>query len=385
LQSNKGKISGTTWTIPLLEKGQTAQLTEISSFTSNGKKTNVAKILRSSTPDPVLFNNSATASVTIVNKPLKAPVVSAISPAHGEAGQVIRKMVITGDNFQRKVSVTLERTGQADIIPTDIVFNNPGRITCTLPIPKTADTGLWNVTVTNQDGQSGTKADAFRVTAPEAPVVKSINPHSGTSGTSLFAFIRGQNFQNGMAVKLQMSSQPDIPADKIFWFGDQGLVTAKFTIPDSAEPGTWDISVTNPDGQSGILKNAYTISAAKSPTINQISPAQAKAGDSSVTIIVDGSDFIPGANVKFQKAGQSDIVAQSTKVSGKTRITAKFSIPSDTAAGAWDVIVTNPDGKSAVKPLAFTIQTAKKPVPTVTEKRVIPTYTKNPHKAVNPS
>ena len=53
-------------------------------------------------------------------------------------------------------------------------------------------------------------------------------------------------------------------------------------------------------------------------------------------------------------AGQPDIGGTNTTVVSATRVTCDFDL-TDAAPGAWDVVLTNPDGQSATLSDGFTV------------------------------
>jgi hypothetical protein len=81
-------------------------------------------------------------------------------------------------------------------------------------------------------------------------------------------------------------------------------------------------------------------------------------GDSGfATATIIGEGIIEGATVVLRRAGQPDIIGVISSNDGYTLI-ARFNL-SSRVQGAWDVVVTRPDGTSATLPGAFTIQQAR--------------------------
>ncbi len=76
-----------------------------------------------------------------------------------------------------------------------------------------------------------------------------------------------------------------------------------------------------------------------------------------VTATVTGQGLAAGATVKLVRAGQTDRAGQDVVVAPEgTSLTATFSL-SGAAAGAWDVVVTNPGPESATLASSFTVET----------------------------
>jgi hypothetical protein len=88
--------------------------------------------------------------------------------------------------------------------------------------------------------------------------------------------------------------------------------------------------------------------------IDAVTPS--RGGNSgSVTVSLYGSGFKNGATVKLTRAGQPDIDAASVGVSEDSFITrARFDLVGH-APGLCDVVLTNPDGRSATRAAAFNV------------------------------
>jgi len=108
------------------------------------------------------------------------------------------------------------------------------------------------------------------------------------------------------------------------------------------------------DGDSEIYARRFLPGPFPPPVIASITPSQAHTG--SVVAITDlaGEDFLLGASVKLQVAGESDIVASSVVVESDHKITCVFDL-AGAADGIWDVVVENPDGQSDTLVQAFTV------------------------------
>ncbi len=91
--------------------------------------------------------------------------------------------------------------------------------------------------------------------AAAAPTASIVSPTSGNPGTVLLS-ITGSNILLGATVKLTKSGQPDILATAIESLGDTVKCRADLT---GRASGLWSVVVTNPDGQSATLANAFSI------------------------------------------------------------------------------------------------------------------------------
>lgn len=100
-----------------------------------------------------------------------APVVTTITPDSGYRGDIVENAIVEGENFSTGASVQLTRSGQSPILASFPVVQSSTHISCTLNLGK-ANTGQWDVVVTNSDDQSGTLPSGFTVqTALYLPIV----------------------------------------------------------------------------------------------------------------------------------------------------------------------------------------------------------------------
>jgi uncharacterized repeat protein (TIGR01451 family) len=261
-----GIVFGSNWRIPSLQPGQSAQLTETDAYAVPGTKTDVAKIVKSATNDPVAANNSASASITILAKPAPAPKVISISPSTGEAGSTLRTVIVRGDQFRKGAKVTLKQSELNTIVPSRISVDGKGKISFSLSIPKNSPEGAYDVVVTDTDGQYGTLAGAFTVVAPKAPVVGQISPATGEAGKTMKNLqVSGDNFKSGAVVMLKMAGQHDIVLSGVI-VKDAHRITGTLSLPIGTKSGAWDLVVSNPDGKSSVKSAAFTVKDAPKPT-----------------------------------------------------------------------------------------------------------------------
>ncbi len=267
-----------------------------------------------------------------------APVVTSIDPTSGkEIG--LTSVTITGSNFQSGATVTF--SGRA---ATNVVVVSPTVITAMTPSHPPA--GTVDVTVTNPDRGAGTLENGFTFPFVSAPVVTSIDPTSGKEIGLTSVTITGSNFQSGATVTVGGRSATNVVVVS------PTVITA--TVP-SHSAGTVDVTVTNPDRQSGTLEDGFTFPVFAAPVVTSIDPTSGKEiGLTSVTIT--GSNFQSGATVTVGGRAPSNVVVVSPTV-----ITA--TVPSH-SAGTVDVIVTNPDGLSGTLEDGFTFPVFAAPVVT---------------------
>ncbi|MBU4175682.1 MAG: metallophosphoesterase, partial [Actinobacteria bacterium] len=81
----------------------------------------------------------------------------------------------------------------------------------------------------------------------------------------------------------------------------------------------------------------------KMPGLSSVSPSRGKQGED-VEMTVCGEGFQPGATVKLNRAGESNIDGTSTTVDSPQMITTLMDIK-DSEPGTWNVIVDNPESR----------------------------------------
>jgi hypothetical protein len=262
-----------------------------------------------------------------------APTVSSVAPSSGPAvgGTSI---TITGANFVTGASVTI---GGASATGVNVV--NSTSITATTPA---GSAGAASVVVTNSDTQSGTLTNGFTYLAPP-PTVTNVAPGTGSTIGGTLITITGTNFVAGATVSVGGSAATGVTV--------VNATTITASTPAGAA-GTVSVTVTNADGQGASLANAFTYNVT-APTISSVSPNTGlTTGGTPITIT--GTNFVTGATVTIGGGSASAV----TVVSGTT-ITA--ATPAH-AAGAANVVVTNPDTQVATLVNGFTYQL---PAPTL--------------------
>ena len=91
--------------------------------------------------------------------------------------------------------------------------------------------------------------------------------------------------------------------------------------------------ITNPDGGTITVPNAFTYAASSTPTVTSITPTSGPTtGGTAVTI--GGTGFLAGATVTIGCAAATNVVVAATSITATTPAC---------AAGSANVTVTNPD------------------------------------------
>ena len=200
-----------------------------------------------------------------------------------------------------------------------------------------------------------------------SPTIRDIIPGEGTAGSTIsITDLDGSNFQSGATVTLVKRGYRNITATNVnVWSSSR--ITCTFSLPSSVDSGSWDVVVTNPDGQYGISTNLFIIRASVTPTetlmpaggieITRITPTFAASSNSTVDILVFGSNFQNSISAKLNQSGKADITAYRTYVLDitHTQMRCYFNLPHN-ARGIWTLILTNPDGTTGILQDAFEVR-----------------------------
>ena len=245
-----------------------------------------------------------------VNPP---PTVTSIAPSGGTNVGTVSITNLAGTNFVTGATVALKKSGQADIAATAVVVSSATKITCNLDLAG-AVTGAWDVVVSNTDGQSGTLAGGFTVSAPgPAPTLTSVSPLSAPNNKVTVFQVYGSGFlgapnlyhASNPRITLRMAGQPDIVVQPVnVWLAPDGSGSALNNLDiRNAAVGAWDVIVTNNDGQSSTLPGAFYITAPYvRPTVASITP-DSGPNTGPITCTITGTGFfvprLPGAPTMY--------------------------------------------------------------------------------------
>jgi hypothetical protein len=229
-------------------------------------------------------------------------------------------------------------------LPASIVIRTP-----TVPTTKATTGSTTQITST-----STTTTTTLSPTGK--PTFKKIDPDFGDAGTTIsITSLTGSNFQSGATVTLMKTDNPNITATNVN-VQSTTWITCTFTPPVNTTAGTWDVVITNPDGQYVSYSNIFSIhgsastATTTSPTdsggITSISPTFTFGND--VPMIITGTDFQQGFTAKLVKtSGTTGVVeARSVAYDSPTQVRAWFTLPTPKQVGTYTVTVTNPDGST---------------------------------------
>ena len=98
----------------------------------------------------------------------------------------------------------------------------------------------------------------YDVTVPPAPELQTVSPNKGALGTQLDIELTGTGFREGTGLTLNFGT--DITVSNLQFVSSSEL-TASIDISNSAALGFRSVTLTNPDGQTSELSNAFEVTA----------------------------------------------------------------------------------------------------------------------------
>jgi PKD repeat protein len=211
--------------------------------------------------------------------------------------------------------------------------------------------GIYDVnhSVTNEAGTYWRNMTGFINVTTMPPNVTGISPMGGIQGTTVQATITGTWFIPPVQANLTRTGMENITGSVSF--ANMTLVQGNFTIPASAATGGWNVTVTNADGQSGVLAGGFWVTSPVIPSITSISPKKKAAGSPKFTLTVNGVNFTSSSIIRWSGSNRT------TKYVSPAKLTAKITAKDVKKKGTKQVTVQNPGasgGLSNAKPFKVT-------------------------------
>jgi large repetitive protein len=254
------------------------------------------------------------------------------------APEVGTPILIDGAEFTPGSTVTLD----GHPVPADVEC--PERILATA-LPRETQ-GPVVVRVTTADGVVVERGDLLRYEQTPPPRIDAIQPARLASGKTQTAYVSGDGFVDGCAVRV---GGEVVPAT---FLSPQRL---ELWVPAIQLLGHVDLQVTNPNGQRHEVKNAVQLCGP--PELAGVQPAEGSPSGGEV-VVVRGAGFDRECQVFFG--------AVAAKLTWETDGALRVITPAG-APGPVDVIVANPDGQSASLPGGFKYAAGATPVVTAVE------------------
>jgi hypothetical protein len=175
-----------------------------------------------------------------------------------------------------------------------------------------------------------------------APFISGISPITGGSNATMSVTISGDDFRSGATVKLMRAGSSAFYATGVS-VSSATKIECTFSF-SKAEKGSYNLIVTNTDGQSDTMVGVFTIGDSP-PVISGVSPRQG-ALNNTLSLTINGQNFKQGVKVTIIKSS-TEIVCNSPESTDSTKIlcTLDLGVSNGAQIGDWDVTVLNIDGQ----------------------------------------
>ena len=272
---------------------------------------------------------------------------------------------VTPPDFTSRITATVFDNDNNALSDVPLVFSTTaGNLASESSILRTNQLGqaadrltLENESSATVTATSGTVTGSTTVSRGTVnnPIVSSVFPSSGQLGDTLNVTITGLNFLPGASVSFGQG----VAINNVNFVSSTQLVV-NITIDTNArvEVSGRTVSVTNPDGSSGSLSDAFLIvTTLPPPRITSLSPGFTSNRDPTPQIVlINGFDFQAGAQVSFGPG--IDVLDNPAIFLSSTQLEVTIiveTIANGGPIGPVDVTVINPDGGTAIFPNGFTV------------------------------
>jgi outer membrane protein OmpA-like peptidoglycan-associated protein len=211
---------------------------------------------------------------------------------------------------------------------------------------------------------------------PATPQPAAIAPAAGINNSTVQVSITGAKFDKSAQVKLTRDGEPDILAQNV-QVVSKSRIDCSFDLNGKAA-GPWNVVVTNTKKfskkeKSGMLVGGFTIGY-PAPAITSVEPPAGQL-NATVSLNIFGSAFRPGVQVQLAANGATALSASSVTLLSDSHLQCTFVLQGVNPA-AYDLVVANADGKTAVLKAGFQVTeaVAAQPVPeqAATEPETLP-------------
>lgn len=186
--------------------------------------------------------------------------------------------------------------------------------------------------------------------------VRAIKPDSGFSGETHKVEILGKGFKESMTFS---ASLIDFRSGVVISGTTKltALTGVEFVNPSKLkavvpmiEPGKYSLLLTATGNNSDILRDAYT-SFGDGPVIDEVRP-RGGSNDRPTRLFIEGFNFKKGLTVTLSMSNTTVPITTELNIE---RRSIRGVVPAGLTPGVYDVVVTNPDGKSGSAPRSFVV------------------------------
>jgi hypothetical protein len=222
-------------------------------------------------------------NISVTASGAAAPTITSVSPQAVNASQLVD---VIGTNFVSGATLRVDTTvvfGAAVSSTTLMQFYAPAEIS----------NGFHSIRITNPDGKSVVRANAFSITTDLPPSLYAIVPDSAPAGASIPITLSGSNFAAGATVDIG-----GLPATNVQFVGATQITASS---PGKLPAGVFNVTVTNPDGLSDVSVLGFRVFA---PPINVNATGDSLIGNAQpLTITPPAGNTFTSGKIFYRKGG----------------------------------------------------------------------------------
>jgi len=168
------------------------------------------------------------------------------------------------------------------------------------------------------------------------PTLQKISPNTASKDSTVSITITGSSFWDGATVKLLQTGHTPVKATAVSVVSPLEI-DCTFDLA-GLDKGMATIIVTNPDGQTGTMINAFSIDTA-GPLITSVYPGSLKAGETR-QIVIYGQNFQDLTKVTLMQ-GSALLDCTNPVLQETTKIYCDLAVPAAAKTGSWNLTVIN--------------------------------------------
>ena len=283
-----------------------------------------------------------------------APTITQVSPGTVNTSQIVD---VIGTNFVSGATVRIDTT-LVDPFYEGVVSTT----LLQLFVPSNISAGSHSVRVTNPDGKTVIKANAFTVSSNVPPAVFSVTPDSVPVGVSAPITILGGNFVSGATLDIG-----GIPATNVIAVSSNSITAMS---PNKLAVGSYNVTVVNPDGLSDVRILGFKVF---TPSMSVAATGDSLIGNAQpLTITPPAGKTFSSGRIYFRTGGSSPYDSLALTGAGPFAVNlpakvitirgVEYYIALFSAAGAP---VTYPAVNPSASPAVLPVRLAKLPTPLV--------------------
>ncbi|MBL8205914.1 MAG: hypothetical protein JNM09_16890, partial [Blastocatellia bacterium] len=252
------------------------------------------------------------------------PTITTLNPAAAIAGGADFTLAVNGSNF---INGSKVKFNGADRVTT---FVNATQLTIAVAAAEIAATGSATVTVVNPAPGGGTSNTVNLPINNPVPGALTLAPNAVVAGSgAIVVTVTGTNFRTASIVKVNGSDRPTT-------FVSTSELKANLTANDVLNASVLKFTVFTPEPGGGTSPEANFTVNNPTPNLTSLTPATATAGGADFTLTIAGTNFVNGAQVKFNGADRATTFVSATQLTINV-------VAADLAnAGAATITVVNP-------------------------------------------